>query len=147
MILNMKTTRFEKKAGKLFSVMGNPFRIKILLSIGKGEACVCHLEALFGKRQAYISQHLMALRKEGLLETRREGKYIFYRLTDLDTIDLIRKAGELAGLEEDQVPELVGPDVVPKCPCPKCESKVTMQASEIHRMDLNDLDRMQEEMK
>jgi DNA-binding transcriptional ArsR family regulator len=133
----MKTTRFEKKAGKIFSVMGNPFRIKILLTIGKGEACVCHLEALFKKRQAFISQHLMALRKEGLLETRRDGKYIFYRLADLETIDLIRKAGELAGLDNETLYELGGPDVVPNCPCPKCESKAARQANQGQRIDLS----------
>lgn len=133
----MKTTRFEKKAGKIFSVMGNPFRIKILLTIGKGEACVCHLEAILGRRQAYISQHLMALRKEGLLETRREGKYIFYRIADLDTIDLIRKAGELAGLDNDQLPGLNDPAVEPNCPCPKCENKTATLARQGKRMDLS----------
>jgi len=133
----MKTTRFEKKAGKIFSVMGNPFRIKILLAIGEGEACVCHLEALLKKRQAFISQHLMALRKEGLLETRRDGKYIFYRLADLKTIDLIRKAWELAGLEYDPLFETDIPDIVPNCPCPKCESKAARQASQGQRMDLS----------
>jgi DNA-binding transcriptional ArsR family regulator len=132
----MKTTRFEKKAGKILSVLGNPFRIKILLAIGKGEACVCHLEALLGKRQAFISQHLMALRKEGLLKTRREGKYIFYRLADLEAIDLIRKAGELAGLDNTQLPEIDGPEVVAKCPCPKCESKADMQTSQVQTVDL-----------
>jgi DNA-binding transcriptional ArsR family regulator len=133
----MNTTRFEKKAGKIFSVMGNPFRIKILLTIGKGEACVCHLEALLKKRQAFISQHLMALRKEGLLETRREGKYIFYRLADLEMIDLIRKAGELAGLEYDPLFEPDSSDVVPKCPCPKCESKAARQANQGQRIDFS----------
>jgi DNA-binding transcriptional ArsR family regulator len=133
----MKMTRLEKKTGKIFSVMGNPFRIKILLTIGKGEACVCHLEALLKKRQAFISQHLMALRKGGLLETRRDGKYIFYRLADLETIDLIRKAGKLAGLEDDPLLEAEGPSFVPNCPCPKCESKAARQASQGQRKDLS----------
>jgi len=129
----MKTTRFEKKTGKIFSVMGNPFRIQILLAIGKGEACVCHLEALLGKRQAYISQHLMALRKERLLETRRDGKYIFYRLADVDMLDLIRKAGELAGLEGEQLPDFEGMRLMPKCPCPKCESRAASQTIPVQK--------------
>ena len=53
-------------------------RLEILLLIGAGEACVCHLETRLGYRQAYISQHLMALRQAGLLASRRNGKYIFY---------------------------------------------------------------------
>lgn len=124
----MKTTLIEKKAGKIFSVIGNPFRIQILLAIGKGEACVCHLEALFGKRQAFISQHLMTLRKEGILETRRAGKYVFYRLADLETIDLIRKAGKLAGLADEQLPDLIDPGFSPKCCCPSCEIQAAKQA-------------------
>lgn len=133
----MKTTRFEKKAGKIFSVMSNPFRIKILLTIGKGEACVCHLEALLGKRQAFISQHLMALRKEGFLDTRREGKYIFYRLANLETIDLIRNAGKLAGLTDEQLPDLIDPGFSPKCCCPNCESQATNQPSKIKILDVS----------
>jgi hypothetical protein len=48
-------------------------------------------------------------------------------LADLDMLDLIRKAGELAGLEGDQLPDFEGPGVVPKCPCPKCENKAATQ--------------------
>jgi len=133
----MKTTPFEKKAAKLFSSIGNPFRIKILLTIGKGEACVCHLEALLGKRQAFISQHLMALRKEGILETRREGKYVYYRLADLKTLDLIRKTGELAGMEDTQLLKLDAPGFLPKCPCPKCQSQVAAHGNKVKLINLS----------
>jgi len=102
----MKSVTFENQASKVLSAIGNPFRIKIIFIIGKGEACVCHLEAVLKKRQAYISQHLMALRKAGLLKTRREGKYIFYRLSDYEIINLIRKAGLISGLEPDQLSEI-----------------------------------------
>ena len=64
-------------------------RLQILLAIGTGEACVCHLETALGLRQAYISQHLMALRKADILQDRREGRYIFYRLKDAALLDLI----------------------------------------------------------
>lgn len=46
------------------------------MAIGSSEACVCHLEAMPGYRQAVISQHLKALREAGVLGTRRGGKYI-----------------------------------------------------------------------
>ncbi|MBE9524627.1 MAG: helix-turn-helix transcriptional regulator [Chloroflexi bacterium] len=117
----MNTTEFEKTTSKILSAISNPFRIKVLLTIGRGEACVCHLETLLKQRQAFISQHLMALRKAGILDTRREGKFIFYRLADSQTYDLIRIAGKLAGLEDNQIPELENPGVSPKCCCPKCE--------------------------
>jgi DNA-binding transcriptional ArsR family regulator len=116
----MKPSEFEKNTSKILSVISNPFRIKVLLAIGRGEACVCHLEALLKQRQAFISQHLMALRKAGILDTRREGKFIFYRLADSQTYDLIRIAGKLAGLEDDQIPELERPGLLPECCCPNC---------------------------
>jgi ArsR family transcriptional regulator len=131
----MKSIGFDKEVGKIFSVMGNPFRIQILLSIGDGEACVCHLEALLGKRQAFISQHLMALRKEGILETRREGKYIYYRLANVETIDLIHKAAELAGLADSPIHSLTDIGVVPACPCPKCEDKNVVRVIEVKKPD------------
>lgn len=133
----MKTTNFEKKTGKLFSVIGNPFRIKLLLILGEGEACVCHLEALLGKRQAFISQHLMALRKAGILQTRREGKYVYYRLADLETISFIHKAGELVGLEDEQYPQLYDPGFSHECPCPKCLSQRMTQGNKVKLIDLS----------
>ncbi len=117
----MKTELFENKTSKVLSVISNPFRIKILMTIGSGETCVCHLESVLKKRQAFISQHLMALRKAGILETRREGKYIFYQVADPDTYSLIRMAGKLAGLDEDQIPELAPPAALSRCECPNCE--------------------------
>jgi DNA-binding transcriptional ArsR family regulator len=111
-------TAFEKKTAKLLSVLGNPFRIQVLLVIGAGEACVCHLETALRHRQAYISQHLMALRKAGLLETRREGKYIFYRLSDPGLLELVRQAGKLAGVLAESLP--VYGESLSNCCCPKC---------------------------
>jgi len=93
------------------------------LEIGNGEVCVCHLEAALKKRQAYISQHLMALRNAGLLVTRRDGKYIFYRLANQEIISLIQNAGLIAGLNQDQLPQLKPPHFVKKCVCPHCEKK------------------------
>lgn len=114
------TKSVEKQAARIFSVLGNPFRIKILLAIGTGEACVCHLEEVLKQRQAYISQHLMALRKEELLETRRDGKYIFYQLSDPGILELVKHAGKLSGLPESSFPESAGEGSYPNCCCPHC---------------------------
>ena len=119
-LMNVKFSMFENEVSKLLSAISNPFRIRILLTIGKGEACVCHLEAVMDKRQAFISQHLMALRKAGILDTRRNGKYIYYRLADQNTFSLIRNAGELAGLDYDQISDLADTNFSSKCGCPNC---------------------------
>lgn len=100
--------------------IASPQRIAILLAIGKGEACVCHLEAMLGWRQAYISQHLMTLRKADILTDRREGRYIFYHLRNASLLDLVTAAAALSGLPAETVSALINTQVVPSCECPHC---------------------------
>jgi DNA-binding transcriptional ArsR family regulator len=95
-------------------------RLQILLAIGTGEACVCHLETVLGLRQAYISQHLMALRKANILMDRREGRYIFYRLNDAAVLDLITASARLSGLSAETVSTLINTRINPSCECPQC---------------------------
>jgi ArsR family transcriptional regulator, arsenate/arsenite/antimonite-responsive transcriptional repressor len=95
-------------------------RLEILLAIGTGEACVCHLESALGLRQAYISQHLMALRKADILQDRREGRYIFYRLKDAALLDLITVSARLSGLSADAVSEHTNIRANSSCECPQC---------------------------
>jgi DNA-binding transcriptional ArsR family regulator len=104
----------------LLRTLGQPERLKILLAIGREEACVCHLEAALGLRQATISQHLMALRQAGLVSTRRDGRNIYYRLEDLSLLSFIRQAGEQAGLNEAQMAQASLPSLPADCPCPHC---------------------------
>lgn len=95
-------------------------RIALLLAIGNGEACVCHLEASLGWRQAYISQHLMALRKADILQDRRDGRYVFYRLKDAALLDLILVAARLSGVPAETISALIKTRVNPACECPHC---------------------------
>ncbi len=95
-------------------------RVAILLAIGQGEACVCHLKSALGWRQAYISQHLMALRKADILEDRREGRYVYYRLKNTSYLDLITAAAEVCGLSKEVVLDLINTQKYPSCECPHC---------------------------
>lgn len=113
--MSRRTSPYDKITD-LFNAIGNPVRIRILLAIGKGEACVCHLEALLGLRQAYISQQLMVLRKKKIIAARREGKYIFYHLVKPEILELIRASGNIVGIPEG---ELVIQDHS-NCQCPTC---------------------------
>jgi DNA-binding transcriptional ArsR family regulator len=117
----MKTNTFEHQAGNILSVLGNPFRIQLVFALGAQEACVCHLEALLKKRQAYISQHLMALREAGMLETRRDGKFVYYRLSNPEILELVRYAAEIAGVDQSQFPRQHEVEVLDKCICPHCD--------------------------
>ncbi len=99
----------------LFQTLGVAPRLEILLAIGAGEACVCHLEAALGYRQSFISQHLMALREANLLETRREGRFVYYRLADRRILDVLAQAGALLGQAV-----AVQSSPVAACECPNC---------------------------
>lgn len=123
----MKSKNYEKQIARLHKVLGSPFRIKLLFALGSGEACVCHLEAKLKKRQAYISQHLMALRDVGVLDTRREGKYIFYRVADERIFDLIRTAATLQGISLESLPNVSDPGAQINCPCPHCDHEVVKE--------------------
>ena len=100
--------------------IASPQRIAIMLAIGSGEACVCHLESALGWRQAYISQHQMSLRKAGILEDRREGRYVYYQLKNTSYLDLLIASGEVCGLSKEVIFELINTQTYPSCECPHC---------------------------
>ena len=110
----------SKQIAEPLSAIASPQRIAILLAIGKGEACVCHLETALGLRQAYISQHLMALRKADILQDRREGRYVFYKIKNASLLDLITASASLSGLSAESVFSLINTQVYPSCECPHC---------------------------
>jgi ArsR family transcriptional regulator len=101
----------------LLQTIGQPSRLQILLAIGEGETCVCHLEAMLGLRQATLSQHLMALREAGIVSDRRAGRYIHYSLRDPALLGLVRQAAQLQGVG---LPEL---SPSPDCDCPNCSTR------------------------
>ncbi len=103
----------------LLKLIAAPTRLAILLTLGEGEACVCHLEAMLGKRQAAISQHLMALRRANILLDRREGRFVYYRLADRAVLDLVRDAGRLVEATVTPAPASV------RCSCPSCAGQST----------------------
>jgi ArsR family transcriptional regulator len=120
MELNMTIPQLSKKIAATMQVISPPARLAILIAIGRGEACVCHLEAILGWRQAYLSQHLMALRKAEILQDRRDGRYVYYRLKDEAILALVREAATLAGLDPQSVDALANPSPGPDCECPHC---------------------------
>jgi len=114
-----RTPNIERIA-KIFKVLGQPARLRLLLEIGYGEACVCHLESATGLRQAYISQHLMALREAGIVSTRREGRNIYYRLRSKKLPPVIQAAGEMAGVDPDELRFSPAGKNIANCCCPHC---------------------------
>lgn len=101
----------------LLLLIGQPVRLQILAALDGHEACVCHLEAALGLRQAALSQHLMILRKAHLVHHRREGRNIYYRLANPQLLPALRRFAAAAGVD---LPVCVHP--VPGCWCPLCNS-------------------------
>ncbi|OGO60939.1 MAG: hypothetical protein A2029_00125 [Chloroflexi bacterium RBG_19FT_COMBO_47_9] len=100
----------------IFKALMHPARLSILEILRDGEQCVCHLEAVLECRQAYISQHLMVLREAALVEDRRDGARIFYKVIKPEVFDLVDAAIRMNGVE----PLPVVYSRVKDCPCPKC---------------------------
>ena len=66
----------------LFKIFGDTTRIKILFSLFESEMCVCAIAELLGMTQSAISHQLKILKDANLVGNRREGKTIFYFLSD-----------------------------------------------------------------
>jgi len=85
--------------------LGHPARMKLLDLLRDGEECVCRLAPKVGITESHLSQILAILRRAGLVETRREGHSIFYRVQDeriFEVIDRMREilADQLAHVED-----------------------------------------------
>jgi len=77
-------------ACRLMKTLSNPDRLLLLCQITTGERCVSELEALTGIGQPTLSQQLSVLRAQGLVETRREGKHIYYSISSPQTLALMQ---------------------------------------------------------
>ena len=64
----------------VFRAFADPTRLRILNLLIEGEVCVCDLCSILGEIQPKVSRHLAYLRRAGLVEARREGKWMHYRI-------------------------------------------------------------------
>ena len=67
----------------IYAALADPTRLRILALLGEDEICVCHIHASLDVPQPTASRHLAYLRKAGLVEARREGLWMHYRMADL----------------------------------------------------------------
>ena len=105
-------TEYEQAAA-LFALLSHEPRLRILDELRRGEACVCHLQAVLDRPQAYVSQQLGVLREAGVVTDRRDGLFVFYQLADQRVEDLLEQTLGPPG----------EPTGVPGCPCPRCETR------------------------
>lgn len=78
----------EAKA-TLFRVLGHPARVRVLELLRDGERSVGSLQAELDLDSGGMSQHLSSLRRIGLVQSRREGTTVYYRVDDARVFDLL----------------------------------------------------------
>jgi DNA-binding transcriptional ArsR family regulator len=90
---------------EFFRALGHPTRIRLLQQLREGERTVGALQAALELDSSGTSQQLAALRKQGLVESRRDGTSVYYRVKDPRTLELLELAKRIisANLEEGQV--------------------------------------------
>jgi ArsR family transcriptional regulator, arsenate/arsenite/antimonite-responsive transcriptional repressor len=70
------------QAESLFNILSDPTRLRALMLIqSAGEVCVCELTSALNESQPKISRHLALLREAGIVESRRDGTWMHYRLS------------------------------------------------------------------
>ena len=78
-------------------------RVRALMALKIGELCVCQIVELLGLAQSTVSKHMAILKQAGLLESRKEGKWIFFRLAEKRVSPMIQSFFHwaFASLEKD----------------------------------------------
>lgn len=67
-------------------------RVRTLLALRQGELCVCQITELFGLAPSTVSKHLSLLFQAGLVESRKEGRWIYYKLPGKSAAVEVREA-------------------------------------------------------
>lgn len=106
-------------SAKLFKALMHPARLEILDILRDGEHCVCHIEAVLGQRQAYISQQLSVLREAGLVQDRRDGWNVHYRVTQPQVFALLDVAQTMSGVNPTKARQQLSAKLS-SCDCPRC---------------------------
>lgn len=75
---------------EVLRAMAHPLRLDLIALIAaRGPICSCHLEEQLGHSQPQISKHVAVLRAAGLIEARRDGRWVYYTLHE-ETLDAAR---------------------------------------------------------
>ncbi len=94
---------------RLFVVLGQPTRLKLLYMLRDGEKCACEITPAMKEDQSVISRHLIKLREMGLLEWRKQGVSVYYRISEPRVFRLLELADDiLHDLAYRQAREMTG---------------------------------------
>jgi DNA-binding transcriptional ArsR family regulator len=86
---NRKQRIFENQA-QILKALGQPTRLQILDLLKEGERCVCEIFPAISQEQANVSKHLSILKQAGILESRKDGLRVLYRIKNNEILNLIQ---------------------------------------------------------
>lgn len=81
---------------RVFRALGDETRVRIVALLVQGELCVCHVESALGISQPNCSRQLGILKAAGIVESRRDGTWVYYRLTEQEHESVTDVLGVLA---------------------------------------------------
>lgn len=93
---------------EFFRTLGHPARVRVLELLRDGEMSVGDLQAELGIDSSGTSQHLAALRRQGILEARKEGTSVYYRVRDPRVFQLLESARQVIGSHLEEANALLG---------------------------------------
>jgi ArsR family transcriptional regulator len=67
----------------MFKALGDETRLRAVVALVGGELCVCQFTELFEMAPATVSKHLSILHRAGLIERRKEGRWVYYKLAQI----------------------------------------------------------------
>jgi len=82
-----------KEKAKFLRMLGDETKLKMVRKLLSGEVCACKLVPVAGRAQSTVSLHLTDLENAGILESRRDGRNIYYKIRDKRVYDLCRMLG------------------------------------------------------
>jgi ArsR family transcriptional regulator len=97
----MSSSASSAGLAQFFAALADPTRLRLLNLIDGREVCVCYFVEILGQSQPKISRHLAYLKRAGIVEARREGKWMHYRIRDLDADAATILAAALDTLRSD----------------------------------------------
>jgi len=127
---------------EILKAISDPLRLKILYLLKNGELCACHIDFALDKPQSTVSHHLNILKRSNLVNWRKEGKWIYFSLSNPELIEKIENITEtqkeeisLETLENnssccDGSEESIGGEEEEKCEC-GCGSFIRPDQSKI----------------
>ena len=81
-----------KLTADFFKTLAHPVRLRIIRTLEQGERCVCEIIEELDIEQSNLSQHLSVLKKQGIIDSRKDGQKVIYRIVYKSVLEVVSAA-------------------------------------------------------